>query len=87
MAAAFLPLALVATFFVGAFAAFALLAAGFLVGLAFFLGLLFFGLLFFGLLAATGLLTFALVAFLAGDLLAFLTPKTSSQMLAESNRK
>ena len=76
VAAAFLPLALLgATFFVGA--AFVALAAGFFAGLAFFLGLLF-----FGLLAAAGLLTFALVVFLAGDLAAFLTPKTSSQMLS-----
>lgn len=71
MAVAFLPLVLVATFFVGAFAGLALLAAGFLAGLAFF-----FGLLFFGLLAAADLLAPALVAFfLAGDLVVFLTPK------------
>lgn len=69
-----------ATFLVGA--AFAVLAAGFFAGLAFF-----FGLLFFGLLAAADLLTFALVVFLAGDLLAFLTPKTSRQMLSLNVRK
>lgn len=63
------------TFVLGA--AFAVLAAGFFAGLAFF-----FGLLFFGLLAAAGLLTFALVVFLAGDLLVFLTPETSGQMLS-----
>ena len=81
MAAALLPLALVgATFFVGA--AFVDLAAGFFAGLAFFLGLLL-----FGLLAAAGLLAFALVVFLAGDLVAFLTPKTSSQMLSINVRK
>ena len=81
VAAAFLPLALVgATFFVGA--VFVDLAAGFFAGLAFFLGVLF-----FDLLAAADLLTFALVVFLAGDLVAFLTPKTSSQMLSINVRK
>lgn len=76
-----MPLAFVgATFFVEA--AFAVLAAGFFAGLAFF-----FGLLFFGLLAAAGLLTFALVVFLAGNLLVFLTPKTSGQVLSLNVRK
>ena len=78
MAAAFLPFGAA---FLGA-----VLAAGFFAGLAFFFVLLFFGLLFFALLAAAGLLTLPLVAFLVGDLLAFLTPETSSQMLGVTKR-
>lgn len=84
VAAAFLPFALGAA--LGAAFLAAVLAAGFFAGLAFFVVLVFFGLFFLALLAAAGLLTLPFVVFLAGDLVAFLTPGTSSQMLGVTER-
>lgn len=76
MAAAFLPFGLGVAFFLGAgLAALAALAAGFFAVLVFFLGLLV-----LGLLAAAGLLALGLAVFLAEALVAFFTPRTSSQM-------